>query len=55
MGGTGDKIKGKANETVGKMTDDTSKEMKGKAQQGKGEMKDQVSDAKTRMRDDDQE
>jgi hypothetical protein len=40
MGGTGDKIKGKANEMTGKATDDRSKEMKGKAQQGKGEMKD---------------
>jgi uncharacterized protein YjbJ (UPF0337 family) len=50
MGGTGDKIKGKANEMIGKATDDTSKEMKGKAQQGKGEIKDQASDAKTRLR-----
>lgn len=34
-----DKIKGKFNEVVGKITDDKSKELKGKAQQKAGEAK----------------
>ena len=34
-----DKIKGKFNEVVGKVTDDKSKELKGKAQQKAGEAK----------------
>jgi uncharacterized protein YjbJ (UPF0337 family) len=43
MGSTGDKIKGKANELIGKATGDTSQEVKGKAQQGKGKAKDKAS------------
>ena len=34
-----DKIKGKVNEAVGKMTDDEKQELKGKAQQKAGEVK----------------
>ena len=34
-----DKIKGKVNEVVGKVTDDKSKELKGKVQQKAGEAK----------------
>lgn len=34
-----DKIKGKVNEAVGKMTDDEKQELKGKAQQKAGEAK----------------
>ena len=34
-----DKIKGKVNEVVGKVTDDKCKELKGKAQQKAGEAK----------------
>lgn len=34
-----DKIKGKVNEVVGKVTDDKSKELKGKAQQKVGDAK----------------
>ena len=34
-----DKIKGKVNEAVGKVTDDEKQELKGKAQQKTGEVK----------------
>ena len=40
MGGTGDKAKGKANEVVGKVTGNRTKQVKGKGQQAKGEFKD---------------
>lgn len=39
-----DKIKGKFNEVVGKVTDDKSKELKGKAQQKTGEAKEKGKD-----------
>ena len=39
-----DKIKGKFNEVVGKVTDDKSKELKGKAQQKAGEAKEKGKD-----------
>lgn len=44
--GTMDKIKGKTNEAVGKMTGDKSQEFKGKVQSGVGEGKNAVDDAK---------
>jgi uncharacterized protein YjbJ (UPF0337 family) len=43
MGGTGDKIKGKANEVTGKATGDKSREVKGKGQQAKGDVKNETS------------
>jgi uncharacterized protein YjbJ (UPF0337 family) len=42
MGGTGDKIKGKANEVTGKVTGDKKQQLKGKGQQLKGGMKDEA-------------
>jgi uncharacterized protein YjbJ (UPF0337 family) len=42
MGGTGDKIKGKANEVTGKVTGDKTQKMKGKGQQLKGGMKNEA-------------
>ena len=44
--GTADKIKGKTNETVGKLTGNKSQEMKGKMQSGVGEGKNAVDDVK---------
>jgi uncharacterized protein YjbJ (UPF0337 family) len=41
--GTGDKVKGKANELTGKVTGDKKQQMKGKAQQAKGGVKDGVA------------
>jgi uncharacterized protein YjbJ (UPF0337 family) len=43
MGSTGDKIKGKANEMIGKATGDKPKEVKGKGQQAKGGAKDKLA------------
>ena len=39
-----DKIKGKVNEAVGKLTDDEKQELKGKAQQKVGEAKEKGKD-----------
>jgi len=44
MGGTGDKAKGKANEVVGKVTGNRTKQVKGKGQQAKGEFKDELEE-----------
>jgi hypothetical protein len=43
MGSTGDKVKGKANELIGKATGDKSQEVKGKGQQAKGGAKDKLA------------
>lgn len=48
MAGTGDKAKGKANEVVGKVTGDRSKQVKGKGQQAKGEFKDEFEEEQER-------
>jgi uncharacterized protein YjbJ (UPF0337 family) len=42
--GTGDKIKGKANEIAGTVTGDRKREMKGKGQQAKGSFTDKVEE-----------
>jgi uncharacterized protein YjbJ (UPF0337 family) len=51
MGGSGDKLKGKANELTGKVTGNRKKQMKGKAQQAKGGLKDEFEAEKARTRD----
>jgi uncharacterized protein YjbJ (UPF0337 family) len=43
VGGTGDKIKGKANELTGKARGKKSQELKGKGQQAKGAVKDEFA------------
>ena len=41
-----DKLKGKAEELKGRVTNEPGEEMKGRARQGLGEAKDQVRDAR---------
>ncbi|MER6500602.1 CsbD family protein [Streptomyces sp. NPDC001455] len=43
-----DKIKGKAKETLGKLTGDRRKEAEGKAEQAKGEIKKKMSGGRDR-------
>jgi uncharacterized protein YjbJ (UPF0337 family) len=43
MASTGDKVKGKTNELIGKATGDKSQEVKGKGQQAKGAAKDKIA------------
>ena len=50
MAGTGDKVKGKFNESVGKVTGDKKRELKGKAQQVKGRAKDTISETKKEIK-----
>jgi uncharacterized protein YjbJ (UPF0337 family) len=52
MGGTGDKIKGKANELTGKATGDKTQELKGKGQQFKGGVKDEAKAENERKKKD---
>ncbi|NKX55818.1 CsbD family protein [Arthrobacter mobilis] len=47
-----DKIKGKADEAIGKATDDDSRVVQGKAEQASGGIKDTVADAKAHLRED---
>ena len=47
----GDKLKGKADEVIGKATDDESRVIKGKAEQAKGSVKDTVADVKAHVKD----
>ena len=42
----GDKLKGKVDEVIGKITDDESRVVKGKAEQAEGSIKDTVADVK---------
>jgi uncharacterized protein YjbJ (UPF0337 family) len=46
MGGTGDKVSGKAKEWAGKATGDEELESEGRAQHTKGEVKEGVEDAR---------
>lgn len=43
MAGLGDQAKGKANEILGKVTNDTGQQIKGKAQQEVGKLKQRMS------------
>lgn len=47
----GDKLKGKLDEVIGKVTDDDSRVLKGKAEQVEGSIKDTVADAKAHLKD----
>jgi len=49
MTGTGDKVKGKTNEVVGKVTGNNKQQFKGKAQQVKGSVKNAVGAKKGKM------
>jgi uncharacterized protein YjbJ (UPF0337 family) len=49
MAGTGDKLKGKANEAAGKVTGDKKQELKGKLQQTKGSAKNAIGAEKEEM------
>ena len=44
--GTGEKVKGKINETVGRATGDTKQEIKGDVQQTSGQARKNLGDAK---------
>ncbi|MFP6559393.1 CsbD family protein [Paraburkholderia sp. B3] len=44
--GTGEKVKGKINETVGRATGDTKQEVKGDVQQTSGQARKNLGDAK---------
>ncbi len=46
-----DKAKGKANETIGEITDDKSQELKGKFQQKKAEVEEAFEDMKDKVSD----
>ncbi|MBR7554422.1 CsbD family protein [Allobacillus sp. GCM10007491] len=52
--GSMDKVKGKAKEEYGEMTDDASKEIEGKKDQVKGEAKKKYGDMKDKFSDDDE-
>lgn len=47
-----DKAKGKANELIGKVTGNRTKQAKGKVQQGKGRVKDELKDEEERTKRD---
>jgi len=49
--GTGDELKGKVKEGVGKLTGDDSKEAEGKLDQVKGNVKQGIADAKDKIND----
>ena len=49
--GTGDKIKGKANEIAGAVTNDRKREMKGKGQQAKGGVSDKLEEKSEEMKE----
>ncbi|MER5963532.1 CsbD family protein [Streptomyces sp. NPDC002057] len=49
--GRTDKVKGKAKETVGKVTGDDRMKAEGKMDQAKGKAKEAMSDAKDSLRD----
>lgn len=51
MGEYTDKIKGKINQTTGKMTDDDTKVAKGNLQEKKGELKGAFERGKARVKD----
>ncbi|GAB3272665.1 hypothetical protein GCM10027449_09410 [Sinomonas notoginsengisoli] len=51
MDAAGDKLKGKAEEAVGRATDDNSKILKGKAHQAEGAFKNAAADIKAHLRD----
>jgi len=50
--GTGEKIKGKTNEAVGKVTGDKAQEVKGKVQQGVGKARKEAGDLKESLKKD---
>ncbi len=50
--GTGDKIKGKANEIAGAVTGDRKREMKGKGQTAKGNVGDKLDEKSRELQDD---
>lgn len=52
MGGTSDKLKGKAKESWGKATDDKSMEAEGKFDQAKGDVKHAGDELENKVRDD---
>jgi uncharacterized protein YjbJ (UPF0337 family) len=50
--GTGDKIKGKANEVAGAVTGNRKREMKGKAQEAKGGITDKLEEKNRELEED---
>lgn len=49
--GTGDKIKGKANEIAGAVTGDRKREMKGKGQRAKGGISDKLEEKNQELKE----